>query len=68
MANNFWRGRKVLVTGATGMLGSWLAKKLVESRADVTILLRDMVKDSELYMSGTIKKVNVARSRKDWKS
>jgi len=35
------RGRTVLVTGAYGLLGSWLAKALVEARARVVVLRRD---------------------------
>ena len=31
----FWQGKKVLVTGANGFIGSWLCKALVEEGADV---------------------------------
>ena len=31
-------GRKVLVTGAHGLLGSWLTRRLVELGADLTVL------------------------------
>ena len=34
-------GRSVLVTGAYGLLGSWLTKALLEAGADVTVILRD---------------------------
>ena len=30
-----WRGRRVLVTGATGFLGAWVSQALVESGAEV---------------------------------
>lgn len=33
---NFWRGRRVLVTGHTGFKGSWLSHWLIEMGADVT--------------------------------
>jgi CDP-glucose 4,6-dehydratase len=32
---NFWQGKKVLVTGASGFLGSWLSKELIEIGAHV---------------------------------
>ena len=34
-------GRKVLVTGAHGLLGSWLTRRLVELGADLTVLRLD---------------------------
>lgn len=57
----FWKERKVFVTGATGFLGSWLCKALVENGADVTILIRDQVPKSNLNMSGVINSVNIVR-------
>jgi CDP-glucose 4,6-dehydratase len=57
----FWQDRAVFVTGATGLLGSWLTKKLVEFGADVTCLVRDWVPRSELVGSRYIEKVKVVR-------
>jgi CDP-glucose 4,6-dehydratase len=37
----FWKGRSVLVTGGTGLLGSWLVKHLTESGANVACLVRE---------------------------
>lgn len=37
----FWRGRNVLVTGASGFLGSWMVKELRARGAFVVGLLRD---------------------------
>jgi CDP-glucose 4,6-dehydratase len=54
-----WQGRKILVTGATGMVGSWLTKELVEQDASVVALVRDSDPQSALYRSGTIDAVNV---------
>lgn len=39
----FWRDRRVLVTGCTGLLGSWLSYELVERGASVVGLVRDNV-------------------------
>lgn len=58
---DFWRDRPVLVTGATGLLGGWIVKALVELRADVICLVRDWVPQSELVRSGTLDRVKVAR-------
>ncbi|HLD86893.1 MAG TPA: GDP-mannose 4,6-dehydratase, partial [Candidatus Nanoarchaeia archaeon] len=55
----YWTGKNVFVTGATGILGSALVKRLLSSNANVIILKRDHVPNSELERSGTIRKVTV---------
>lgn len=40
---NFWKDKKVLVTGSTGVVGLNLVKKLVGLNADVVALVRDWV-------------------------
>ncbi|MBI2134234.1 GDP-mannose 4,6-dehydratase [Candidatus Woesearchaeota archaeon] len=54
-----WKGKKVLVTGANGFVGSWVTEALVNSGADVTALIRDSIPNSNLNKSGTIKKISV---------
>lgn len=44
----FWRHRRVAVTGATGLLGAHLTKQLVDLDADVAVLVRDDVPASPL--------------------
>ena len=61
MKNQFWRDRKVFVTGCTGLLGSWLTKTLVEKGADVTGLIRDLVPKSNLNWTGFNEKINIVR-------
>src|SRR5687767_3757462 len=39
--NDFWRDRPVFISGATGLLGSWLTRSLVEAGANVVTLVRD---------------------------
>ena len=58
---DFWRDRRVFVTGATGLVGSWLVRNLVEAEADVVCLVRDWVPQSELIQSRLIDKVTVVR-------
>jgi CDP-glucose 4,6-dehydratase len=57
----FWSDRPVLVTGGSGLVGSWLVKRLLELRADVVCLIRDWVPQSNLVRSGNIDKVRVVR-------
>lgn len=61
MNNQFWKDRKVFITGCTGLLGSWLTKTLVEHGAEVTGLIRDLVPKSNLNWSGFNDKINVVR-------
>lgn len=58
---NFWLDRPTLVTGATGILGSWLTKQLLEAKADVVCLIRDWVPTSELIQTRLLEKVKVVR-------
>jgi CDP-glucose 4,6-dehydratase len=64
-ANNpsigFWLDRPTLVTGATGLVGGWLVRRLIEAGADVVCLIRDWVPQSELVRARLIEKVNVVR-------
>ena len=47
--NNRWRQCNVLVTGCTGLLGSWLTAQLIDKGANVVGLVRDNVGYSCLY-------------------
>src|SRR3982751_5526153 len=57
----FWLDRPPLVTGATGLVGSWLVARLVQAGADVVCLVRDWVPQSELVRSKQLERVKVAR-------
>ena len=59
--NNFWLDRPLLVTGGTGLLGSWLVKRLMNVGADIICLIRDWVPQSELIKSGLYLQVKVVR-------
>jgi CDP-glucose 4,6-dehydratase len=54
-----WTDRSVLVTGASGFIGSWLARRLVEEGADVVALVADVDPRSELVRGGTARRVTL---------
>ena len=51
----------MFVTGATGLVGGWLVKRLLAAKAEVVCLVRDWVPQSELVRSGDIERVKVVR-------
>ena len=53
------RGRSVLVTGATGLLGSWLSAALVDGGARVVALRRDQPAISALELLGVAGRVDI---------
>lgn len=55
-----WQGKSVLVTGCTGIIGSWLTKRLIEEGASVTGIIRDHVGYSNLFKSGLFNRINAA--------
>ncbi|TAH34342.1 MAG: NAD-dependent epimerase/dehydratase family protein [Planctomycetota bacterium] len=55
----FWLDRKVLVTGCTGLVGSWLVADLVDAGADVVGLIRDQVHRSNLVRMGLDRRISV---------
>jgi CDP-glucose 4,6-dehydratase len=57
----FWRDRSVFVTGATGLVGSWLVKSLIAAGADVVCLIRDRVPQSELERGHLVDQIKVVR-------
>jgi CDP-glucose 4,6-dehydratase len=58
---SFWRDRPTFVTGATGLVGGWLVRGLLEGGADVVCLVRDWVPSCELVQSSLIGRVKVVR-------
>ena len=55
--SDFWRGRRVFITGCTGFLGSWLTAALIERGAVVIGLVRQQEPESQLVRSGLIGQV-----------
>lgn len=60
-----WRGRKVLVTGCTGFLGSAVVRELIDRGAAVVGLVRDRAADAEFTRHKLAARVHVVRGRAD---
>jgi CDP-glucose 4,6-dehydratase len=54
-----WDRSRVLVTGATGLIGGWLVKRLLEMSANVVVVIRDWDPKSELIRSGAVNRTSV---------
>ena len=54
-----WAGVRVLVTGATGVVGSWLCRELLGRGAIVAAFVKEAEPQSELIRSGDISRVTV---------
>jgi len=52
-----WKDRNVFITGADGFIGAWLAKRLVELKANVCILIRDLKVEATYRHLGLERKV-----------
>ena len=56
-----WLDRPTLVTGATGLVGGWTVRRLLELEAEVVCLVRDYVPQSLLLSEDLLKQVKVVR-------
>jgi CDP-glucose 4,6-dehydratase len=59
--SSFWKDRPTFVTGATGLVGGWLVRRLVDHGADVVCLVRDWVPQSDLVRGRLVDRVKVVR-------
>ena len=59
--SGFWLDRPTFVTGGTGLVGSWLVRRLIGRGADVVCLIRDWVPQSELVRTGLVDRVTTVR-------
>jgi len=55
---SFWKAKKVFITGGTGFIGANLTKKLVNLKADVTLIDRDIKNRNPLKIFKIEDKVN----------
>lgn len=58
---NFWKDRNVFITGASGLLGAWLTKELIDKQANVICLIRDDVPNTNLIYFSLMSKITVVR-------
>ena len=56
-----WDGRRALVTGATGIVGSWLCEELVRRGASVVAFVLDDDPQSRFYTAGIYRACSVVR-------
>ena len=59
--STFWKDRPTFVTGATGLVGGWLVRRLVTAGADVICLVRDWVPQSQVIRDRLIDQVKLVR-------
>jgi CDP-glucose 4,6-dehydratase len=55
----FWKGKRVFVTGATGLLGGWLVKSLLREGAEIIALIRSRTSRSMLPIEGILPQIAV---------
>ncbi|MEC9293538.1 MAG: GDP-mannose 4,6-dehydratase [Chloroflexota bacterium] len=57
--SSYWSDTPVLVTGATGIVGSWLCADLLKRGARVVALIKDADPQSELIRTGNINRLTI---------
>ena len=58
---SFWLDRPVMVTGASGFLGGWLVRRLLDAGAEPVCPVRDWVPASQLIRDNLTGQVNLVR-------
>ncbi len=63
MNSRFWKNKNIFVTGATGLVGSWLVKDLLKNSCSIVALVFDCDLRSELCRSQDIQRIKVEKGR-----
>lgn len=58
---SFWQDRNVLVTGATGLVGGWVVRSLINLNANVSAIVRDWVPGCLVNQENLWSRINVVR-------
>ena len=56
---NYWKNKKVLITGINGFIGGNLCKNLLEKGAEVYGFIRNQNKETFLFYEGLDKKIKI---------
>ena len=56
---NFWKDKKVFITGFNGFIGSWLTYELSKQGSEVTGLLRDQIPNNNIERLNLNKTINI---------
>jgi CDP-glucose 4,6-dehydratase len=59
LKEDYFSDRNILVTGATGLVGSWLTRELLARKANVIAFVRDYVPSSWFFTGGSGQNVTV---------
>jgi CDP-glucose 4,6-dehydratase len=59
MPTNFWKARPRFIIGATGLMGTWLLRRLVDKGAEVVALVRDDAPLSIAVVNGLLTKLAI---------
>ncbi len=57
--SDFWQGRRVFVTGVTGVVGSWVLKDLLGNGACVVGLVWNAEPEGEAHWNGNLRDVRI---------
>ncbi|OYV49457.1 MAG: hypothetical protein B7Z77_07955 [Acidocella sp. 20-58-15] len=58
---SFWQGKKVLITGATGFLGGWVVRQLLEQGVDIIAISRRPRPNSQFELAGFDRRTTIIR-------
>ncbi len=61
IVNHRWSGRSILVTGATGIVGSWLCEELLRRGSQVTALVLDDEPSSRFFSEALAEQCSIIR-------